>query len=379
MKKKKILIVAHRWLPRYGGLQIFAYNLSKFLKSKGNEVTVITSKEKGYVNKIPRGIKLIEISASPFFYNKFSIPQPLFNPFKLFVNLKNEVKEADTIIINDRYYFSSIIASYYCKKFDKENVVFLHTSIQIYSGLKKYLYWINNLLGKYALKNATIVAALSSSVLEKVEEHYSLKFSRKYIINNFTSEIKSLNKQTSKKLKVLFVGRLTRSKGIDRIMDIADAVKENKNILFTIVGDGNQETTIKDTIKERELKNILLMGRINSRKMIEKIYASSDVFILIPRSPEGFSLSTCDALLYSLPIIISNEVPFEKIEKEGAGYIVDPSDVKSICQKIILLQENIKKRNLMSKNSKKYALKYLHPNENKDLLLKMIMGGENAK
>ena len=63
----RVLIVSHRWPPRYGGLQNASFMYAESLaKNNKYDVSVFTSKEEGYDNICPKGVKLIEGKSYPF-------------------------------------------------------------------------------------------------------------------------------------------------------------------------------------------------------------------------------------------------------------------------------------------------------------------------
>lgn len=358
----KILIVAHRWLPRLGGLQNISYKYAELL-SKNNQVSIITSKEKEFINIKPIGTKLIEVKANPFLYNNFSIPQPIFNPYELYIKMKKAVKNNEIIIINDRYYLTSIFATFFAKKYNKKIILMLHTSIQNYSGIKKIFYYINNLIGKYVVINSTHIVGISKNTLEEVLKFYDYQPLKKEVINNIQSKSGKFRFRKNKNLKVLFVGRIIKDKGIDSIIRLAKKLKHNK-INFIIIGEGNEEEFLKNEIKKQRLENIKFIGPIYNRLKLIKYYQNTDVFILLSKKKEGLSLTTCDALLQGKPIFISSKVPFLDIEKKGGGYIVDPRNLDKISNKLKLLQKDFKLYNKMAKNAYNYGKKYLNMDKN---------------
>ncbi len=110
-------------------------------------------------------------------------------------------------------------------------------------------------------------------------------------------------------IKILFVGRLEKSKGIDKIIEAYNEL--NNNYDLTVVGSGPMECLIKNDIKIHYYKNI----DVNELK---KIYNNSDVFIF-PSILENFGLVILEALSSGLYVITSNYMKprfdyFEKIK-----------------------------------------------------------------
>lgn len=102
-----------------------------------------------------------------------------------------------------------------------------------------------------------------------------------------------------------FVGRITRDKGINELLEAFKAIEqEHKNAYLMLVGRPEIDETIK-----RELyvwasnnKNVIFTGYTNT---VEKYLSAMDCYIL-PSYREGFGMGVVEAEAMGLPVIVSD-------------------------------------------------------------------------
>src|SRR3989344_5091103 len=268
--KKKILIVTHSWPQRqggiYGGIQNVAYmHAEELAKIKEYEINVFTSKENGLNSKIPKKVNLIEGNSLFLFYKKFRISYPLLT-LNTIKKLKKAVKKNDIIIINDKYYISSIFANKYAKEFNKKKLLILHTPILKYSGCLNFLYKLSNFLGKKVVKDSDILISIMKRTSDEVLKNYNIKKNSEILYNPVN--IKEFNKvkiNKCKKFTVLFVGRFVKSKGVALLPSIAKGLLK-EDIELIAVGDGPEFKKIINLSKG--LNNIKFLGAITNRNKL---------------------------------------------------------------------------------------------------------------
>ena len=120
------------------------------------------------------------------------------------------------------------------------------------------------------------------------------------------------------------VARLSSEKNQSFLVNIWDKLninEKNKYKLF-LIGNGDDDTKIRDEIKDRGLENkIVLLG---ARQDVSDILNAFDLFVL-PSLFEGVPLTLVEAQTNGLPIIASNNVPSE-VNITGLVDFVDLED-----------------------------------------------------
>lgn len=153
--------------------------------------------------------------------------------------------------------------------------------------------------------------------------------------NNFKNQTtpKTLkNISTSKNF--LFVGRLSPEKNIISMLQSFRAVNHlDKNWGIIIIGNGKQKEEIESYVLENNLKDRIHTIGFLQQNEISKYYALGDVFIL-PSTSEPWGLVVNEAMLCSMPIIVSNRCgSAPELVKEGVnGFSFDPYDIQKLQQ-----------------------------------------------
>ena len=159
----------------------------------------------------------------------------------------------------------------------------------------------------------------------------------------------------SEKHNFIFIGRFAHEKNIFSLLNsFLEVSKINNEWGLLLLGDGPLKKDIVTFISENKLGDrILLPGFIQQDKIV-KYLITSDVLIL-PSYSEPWGLVVNEAMLCSMPIIISNRCGCEpELVKEGVnGFSFNPYDTHKLQ---LLMQGFIKNKydiKLMGKESLK--------------------------
>jgi len=133
---------------------------------------------------------------------------------------------------------------------------------------------------------------------------------------------------------VLFVGSLSKRKGIYTLLEATKILKEKEvNLKVIIIGDGSELNNIKHYISENKLDNIVtILKRVATQELL-LYYNAADLFVM-PSFSEGFALAYIEAMLYGVPTIGTESVANESIPSENYGFVTPPGDAKSLVEVI---------------------------------------------
>ena len=122
--------------------------------------------------------------------------------------------------------------------------------------------------------------------------------------------------------KYLFVGRLSKEKNIEMLIDIFNKLEDYK---LTIVGSG----PLEEQLKGRANENIIFVGNVVNLG-IRKYFETNDILVLTSVS-ETWGLVVEEALYYGVPVIVSSNCGSCEIIRDGInGYVVDIEDDRNI-------------------------------------------------
>lgn len=151
---------------------------------------------------------------------------------------------------------------------------------------------------------------------------------------------------------ILYVGRIAKGKGVDKLIKILNLViKKNKRVKLIIVGgDAGYLPIVKNLIQKYGLsKNVAIVGYI-SKHNLPAYYSMADL-IVYPSRQEIFGLVLCEAMACGKAVIGSDIMgPSEIILNGKTGYTSNFKDLNKVSELIINL---FKDRQLLAQMGKK--------------------------
>jgi glycosyltransferase involved in cell wall biosynthesis len=275
LKKKQKRIVF--FLPNFevGGASESILKLAKFLV-KYNFSILIISLGKNFYKKDFRKIncQIIEIKSTK---TSFSI-------FKLRKIMIDEInKNFDKIIFISNINYANIISIISLINLRKIRIILTERSS--ISELKYSYNLINKLKNNLIYFLAKILYKFSDLIItnSKFEKNYIQdKFRLNNVICIHPPSIKDINKDKTnnnykKKLNLIYVGRLSREKGIFVILKALKNLNKKYKFLFNLYGEGPERKSIEEFIKNNNLDQLIsLKGFIQDKKLIFK---NADLFI----------------------------------------------------------------------------------------------------
>ncbi len=126
-----------------------------------------------------------------------------------------------------------------------------------------------------------------------------------------------------------FIGRITRDKGINELLDAFFSLKDNSKLI--LVGDVENESTLDTNLWERAQNhpNILIHKAVSD---VERYFALIDVLVL-PSYREGFGNVVIEAGAVATPAITSDiPGPIDTIQKDVTGFVVPMKNITSLAK-----------------------------------------------
>lgn len=160
---------------------------------------------------------------------------------------------------------------------------------------------------------------------------------------------------------IVYSGAISYANGIDIVIDAADLLQQMGNkIIFVIAGDGKLKTPLEKIARDKNLKNVIFLGKIIKYEVVElykKALACLVIFknvpILSTNSPNKFF----DAISAGKPIITNMRGWIGELVKEyEIGFSIESNEIKSFIEVIEkLLSMGGDEIKNMEKNSRKLA------------------------
>lgn len=159
------------------------------------------------------------------------------------------------------------------------------------------------------------------------------------------------------KLKILYIGRLEKLKGVDLLIKAVKIVQMPVDLV--IVGDGSERQNLENLVKKLNLQDsIHFMG---SRRDKDGFYRSANVFAYPSTCVEVFGISIVEAMAYGIPCISNVVGGIPEIIKNGEnGFLSETIDEKGIARALESVYKMYTENNAESiqKSAKATAAKF---------------------
>ena len=396
----KIAIVCPASLPatQFGGIVFLAVDLAREISEIGHDVTIYTTDLdfSNGPNKFNRNLPSLEK------FEKFKINRThvWFSLKLFFINtsmLEQIEKDKPDIIhtIGLRSY-QSIVAWRASKKLKIPLIVSdqggltTHPFLTESSIVLQILYKIQNYFIKKIINDSTAISAANEyekEIFLNINKKSKIKIIRNGV--NLQTLVSKQNFREKYKINskfILFVGRFSKSKGIETLVNSFNILKNEKEISDTklvIMGvDFGFEKEMEGLIKKFNLLERILVIKNPPREDVISAYGESE-FLVLPSQWELSPLVPLESFAFKKPVIStrSHGIPFT-VKDGKTGILVEPENPDELSKAITkLLRDNELRERLgisgyefvheecncisMAKNSLRLYEQVLENNDNK--------------
>ncbi|MDA0967538.1 MAG: glycosyltransferase [Proteobacteria bacterium] len=356
----KILILSSVFSPNiFGGGEVVAYNMAKLLVRRGHDVSVATSLEENeshtWGERTKEGYKLYRI--------------PIQRNHTTFGRTKNSIPSWKKIIWHGQDYFDSYNAKIISKLLKDVNPdhVDIHSIIgigfNILSEINKcnvsVVYFLHDLNlacfhgpmfkngqnCKKQCKPCQLTGYLRQRELQKVSKlgfispsqtnlnniipfASVVKDSPHKVVRNVPDDLPNLPKrESSKELRLIYVGRLEAIKGINFLLETLSQLDNKDNFHLTILGTGSLEEVLRT---KYEANSWVTFKGFVKQSDVPIAISQSDLFCMSSLWSETYGLVTAQALQIGIPVIGSNiGGTTELVRNNETGLLLPPGDKKA--------------------------------------------------
>ena len=362
----KILLINH--FPLSGsGSGPYVHNIAKSLVQRGHEVCVIIPENTTNIEHDPN-VKIHPV----YFYrdeiieDQLNFNFPCMDPHPrsnfLFENMtelqleqyihafkkaiKEEIEEFKPDIIHSQHIW---IISGILKEFNIPYIITSHGAEFItYSKTNRF-----DEFGFNAVNNAKSIIAISDDNVKDITTKFSKSNEKLEVLRNGYNSTDFFRKKVNKneilkkygiqkgfKKIVLFVGRVSKMKGLDTLFQSAK-IYGKEDILTLIVGDGDYKEELDKIKCDLELSNIIFLGNRNQNELND-LYNISDVLVL-PSRKEALPMVIIEAMACGTAVVVTNLEGISKIVTEEVGLTFEMDNKEMLANQIekIINEEKI--------------------------------------
>ncbi len=343
----------------YGGagvhLRHLAHELSRIMdvevKCFGNQ----NIKEKHLKVKGYQPCDRLKECNDPHFYLPFST---------ISINLLMARDMIDTDIIHSHTWYASF-AGFLAKRLYKLPLVVTCHSIEPSRPWKEEqlgrAYQLSSWLEKTAIESADRVIAVSKNVKEDILKHFNITEDRIVVIYNGIDLNKwkeTLTDFTKKEYGIdhdyiLFVGRTTRQKGMIYLIEAADYIEKDVQIVICTSAPDTKEVEEEMMQKMIQKKNIIWINKLLREEQYIELYSGAVVFVC-PSIYEPFGIVNIEAMACKTPIVASAVGGIKEVViHEETGMLVEPAKPKQLAYYINHLLRNRELARKLGENGRK--------------------------
>ncbi len=252
-------------------------------------------------------------------------------------------------------------------------VVLLHKSGEICAdkNISKFCK-LYRILTKKIIDNKADVVIFPSEFISRIfRDNGFFKKTKKVILpypiqlnnTNFGTDSVGINKPN---LNILYVGSLTRHKGIQILIEAVKRIK-NDNLRLAIVGSGKYKNKLENMANSD--KRITFYGEI-SNDDIGGCYNKSDILVVPSIWNEVFGIVILEAFRAGIPVVASRIGGITEVVKNNYnGFLFDPGDVDKLKQVLENIIKNPEALARLGNNAKNCVKRYEASQHIKELIL----------
>lgn len=346
---KKIAIFTGYFLPHLGGVERYTDKLCVELHRLGYETVIVTTNHDN--------LESIEEQQQNTIYRLpiYSIVKERYPILKknqefcaIMEKLQNE--EIDSVIINTRFYLTSLLGANYAKKRGIPSCIIEHGTnhFTVNNAFLDFFGAIyEHLLTHQLKKKVTDFYGVSHRCIEWLK-HFNIEAKGVFYnaidtkeYDRYKEEEYNIKKQP-KEIIITYAGRVIKEKGVGNLIEAFHIVKETQsNIRLVIAGDGNWLEELKQQYKN--VDSILFTDTLNHNEVMA-LYNVTDIFVHPSMYPEGLPTSILEAGLMKCAIIATDRGGTIEVVQDGENGSIVKENVPDLVEKLRDLLVNSVKR-----------------------------------
>ncbi len=254
--------------------------------------------------------------------------------------------------------------------------------------LIKILLWLE----KTIYKNCSSIVALSSGQADGIRAVLTEKKPITVIPNScdidvFRPDIDGSAVRQKKgwgnKLVLLHTGAMGKVNGLDFVIDAAEKLKDHSDIVFVLIGDGNQKLFLESRVKELGLTNVEILSSVPKQELPE-FYAAADVGLVIIGNFSIIEHNSANKFFDSLsagkPVLLNYSGWQRKIlEENEAGFGCDLCNLDQFVEKVLYLNSHRQQVEQMGQNARRVAVEQFDRDKLAQQALEFITAAKTEK
>ena len=156
-----------------------------------------------------------------------------------------------------------------------------------------------------------------------------------------------------------YVGTHGMAHHLETVLEAANQLKDQPNIIFLLVGDGAERNILLERKQKMLLNNVIMLDQ-QPKSMMPMLWQVSDVSMVLLKKSELFKTVIPSKIFESLamkkPIVLGVQGESQEIiEAANAGICIEPENYEQLANAVLSLYENPQLRKEYGNNGKSYV------------------------
>ncbi|MXR40765.1 glycosyltransferase [Halobaculum sp. WSA2] len=324
-----IAMVTSTSIPPEEGIGYYTYNLSKELKQRDHQVTIVTRGGLRGETKTYDGIKVERVTYVPAY------------PFHVdlhgaFVNRR--LRALDPDIVHTHTPLTPVV------DIDTPLVSTIHTSVVEDANETDSLtlgalahrivtYVTSKRMIAAQAESATELATVAHSVKDELADHFGL--TDVHVVGNGVNISEFDGAEETDEQFGLFVGRLSYRKGIADLIDAWERLPEEQRVPLKIVGKGPLRKQLEERVSGTSLaEDISFLGHLPRADLV-RLYQQATLFV-VPSHYEGLPTVLLEAMAAKTAVVSTAVSGALDVIKDGKNGVLVPARAPEEMSKAIL-------------------------------------------
>jgi len=162
------------------------------------------------------------------------------------------------------------------------------------------------------------------------------------------------------KFYVTYAGNLGASQNIELVVECAEKMRDNENIMFVIFGEGSEKAKLEKRIEDSKLSNIKMFP-MQSVDRVSEVYSLGDASFVICKKGVGggaFPSKAASIMACATPVIASFDEDSDlcrTVKNANAGLCTQPENASDAVNLIMKLYEDKELCRTLSQNARNTA------------------------
>lgn len=357
---KKVLHISKYYFPFAGGIEEIAKDCVESLEGKYEQKVICFNHE---IKGGDRVDKVSNVEVVRCNCEKIISSQPISLSYPKILKETIDTFKPDIVLL---HYPNPYVSHFLLKLIDNKCklVLYWHLDIVKQKIIGKFFKKQNEKL----LKKADIVIATSPNYIDGSK--WLSKYKKKchvvpccinetnlQLSDEILQKSRKIRQENSSNIICLAVGRHTEYKGTRYLLEASDYLPDNYKI--KIAGTGELTDSLKEYAKEKNLKNVAFLGRVDQNNLLANLYAC-DIFCFpsITKN-EAFGIALAEGMYFKKPAVTFT-IPgsgVNYVSQNGqTGIEVPNRDSKAFANAIMKLGENEELRVKLGNNGYKRVM-----------------------